>query len=536
MRRRRAKPFITIDAETDPFKYERMPEPFIWGTYDGLFFQHFDTTEKLVDYLRQQEVIAYAHNGGKFDFHFLLKYINLGEKIMVINGRLVTAKIGECELRDSWNILPVPQASFADKYEIEDFSIFEKEERNKPDNRLHIMQRLESDCIDLWNTIKAFEDDFGRHLTQASSSMQMWQQMSGLKKPQSDREFFQRFSKHYFGGRVQCFEKGVIKEPCEVVDINSAYPWAMLDKHPYGIEFTVAEYPKSVKPQSLVTVDGVSLGALPFRNEKGSIVFPNDKEKRRYMVTGHELIAAMDTNSIRDFQIVEAVDFVHLVSFKGYIEHFYNLRLEAKARKDKAGDVFYKLAMNSLYGKFGANPDNYGNYLACEQDDMEQYRQDGYTFDGILGRYALMRSPLEDWQQNFINVATAASITGKVRAHLWRSLCACEGIIYCDTDSIIAKRANVIKGESLGQWKVEGTGKEAYIVGKKTYVIIGDFGNDKKTGKKITHKKASKGANLTIGQLKKAALGETVVYKPDAPTFSVQRPPRWTPRKIRATG
>jgi hypothetical protein len=68
-----------IDAETDPFRYGRKPEAFAWGFYDGETYVDFwgaDSTLKLMNYiaaLREPHVI-YAHNGGKFDFFYLLPW------------------------------------------------------------------------------------------------------------------------------------------------------------------------------------------------------------------------------------------------------------------------------------------------------------------------------------------------------------------------------------------------------------------------------------------------------------------------------
>lgn len=44
-------------------------------------------------------------------------------------------------------------------------------------------------------------------------------------------------SKYYYGGRVECFYTGEVEEEFEVIDIRSAYPWAMKKKHPWGLEY-----------------------------------------------------------------------------------------------------------------------------------------------------------------------------------------------------------------------------------------------------------------------------------------------------------
>ena len=63
------KPIFAVDCETDPFDYGRIPRPFLWGVYEGYHGQYweFEKTDDCVDFLIRQRVIAYAHNGGKFD-------------------------------------------------------------------------------------------------------------------------------------------------------------------------------------------------------------------------------------------------------------------------------------------------------------------------------------------------------------------------------------------------------------------------------------------------------------------------------------
>ena len=68
----------TADCETDPFKKGRIPRPFVWGFYDGDEYREFwgDTQDDFAEFLGQQDVICYMHNGGKFDFHYLIEYFD----------------------------------------------------------------------------------------------------------------------------------------------------------------------------------------------------------------------------------------------------------------------------------------------------------------------------------------------------------------------------------------------------------------------------------------------------------------------------
>jgi hypothetical protein len=142
---------------------------------------------------------------------------------------------------------------------------------------------------------------------------------------------------------------------------------------------------------------------------------------------------------------------------------------------------------------------------------------------------------LKEWQCHFLNVATAASITGQVRAKLWRAICDCDTPIYCDTDSIMCKGADFPISKELGEWKDEGTAHDLWIAGKKLYVARGDFGTDKRTGKRLKEKIASKGCKLTAKQIIDVVSGKTVTYHPDAPTYSMHHKPVFIDRNIKMT-
>lgn len=513
----------TIDAETDPFKKwttkaeQRIPVPFIWGLYTGSGFHTFTTTKEMVDTIRDNDVIVYAHNGGKFDFHFFLQEIDLYKEVKIINGRLVSARIGQCEIRDSYSLLPEPLKVFGGKLDI-DMRKLEPNVRAK--HMPEIIRYLREDCVSLWDTITLFEQRYGRHLTQAGAAMAFWENISGRQAPKTDRHFFKRFSQFYHGGRVQCFERGVIDGPLQVYDINGAYARAMLDEHPYDPIFTEMPYPQVIEATDMVHVRCVSNGVLPFRNERGITTYPDDNISRDYYTPGHEILAGIETHSLRDVKYIHATRFHNLVEYSIYINHFTALRKKAKAEGNKAEDVFAKRLNNSLYGKFGANPSNYGNFMCVPWAEKDDYREEGYEFNGTIGPHTVLRRDLDPWQEHYINVATAASITSQVRATLWRGLHASHRPIYCDTDCIIAEASTVPVSADLGDWEFEGTASRAWIAGKKMYYLQGDFGKNK-DGSKKTAKQATKGVRLEPKEIKRVAMGKEVIARSDAPTFTL---------------
>lgn len=527
------------DSETDPFEWMRVPKPFVWGLYDGVNYHHWwgtaeKCTKQFVNAISEQDMILYAHNGGRFDWHFILPYLNAYDDLMIINGRIARAKIGRCELRDSYSIIPVPLAAYK-KDEI-DYRIMEAGERDKPANKRKILDYLRSDCVYLHELIAKFIDLYGVQITQASAALNQWKKISEHKVPQTTKEFYDAFAPYYYGGRVQCFESGIIDTVFSVYDINSAYPRAMQENHPYSGEFVKAG--KYVPGADFYTVRCVSRGAFPYRGEGNpgefaGLRFPNDSKVRTYFVTGWEYNAAIETGTIRDVRVLESVTFLDHVDFTTYIDHFYQMRLEAKRRKDEAQSLFAKLLMNSLYGKFAANPENYRNYMIVPMDTIAGLGELGWNFAGELGPWALAEAPLQEEQMRYYNVATGASITGYVRAMLWRAIASSAGVLYCDTDSIAVRKkgSTVTLGERLGQWKFEGTFDKAGIAGKKLY-IFRSIPNGK--GQR-TYKTASKGARLTHKELWEVAAGSPVVWRSHVPTFSPAKAPAFVERRIKYT-
>jgi hypothetical protein len=520
----------TIDCETDPFLFGRVPLPFLWDLFDGSRHYTFELVTDVLAFLEGKDWIIYAHNGGKFDYHMpgFLDSLEPWAKVMIINGRLAKFKIGECEFRDSYNILPVPLAAYK-KDEI-DYTKFEKSERHK--HMAEITRYLHKDTEYLRELVVRFRDQYGNGLTLAGSAMKVWQERSRRTAPQSTRGFYHEISPYYYGGRVECCETGPVHFPTTLIDINSAYPYAMLHQHPISTQASVVVPNKNdaIRTDSFYSVAARSAGAFPIRLRTGT-VFPNDETRRVFHVTGWELLAAIETKTAQIDRIVKRYDFAETIDFKGYVHHFYDIK--KSAAKGSPEYIFAKLFMNSLYGKFGANPEEYTNNTICDPRFIKEACNDGYDFAGELGPWAVLSSPLEGPQERFYNVATAASITGFVRAYLWRHMCmlrrgGCR-VLYCDTDSIIyggkAPRTLAL-GKELGQWNEEARFTMGGIAGKKLYAFQKPDGGWK-TG--------CKGAKLDGPTILRVAEGAEVTYERDAPTYGANRKPSFVKRRIRAT-
>ena len=587
---------FTIDCETDPFKANRIPKPFVWGAYNGSKYWEFEKTDDIINFLAERECLVYAHNGGRFDYHFIFSYLEAFSDVMIINGRVAKFNIGKAEFRDSLQILPMRLADFQ-KDEV-DYAIFEKEERDKPENKKVISDYLKNDCIYLYDLIENFINEYGLNLTVASTALKIWESINGEKVHNSTAHFYEKYKKFYYGGRVECFDKGIFKaqdgKTFDYVDINSAYPFAMKFDHPYSLiwyESNKLPKKKSEVQKSFIEVECDSFGAFPFRSEKeDKLLFPNDGIRRTYYISGWEFLAALETKKIKDIVIKKvwrAAD-EGKINFSKYIDKFYSEREVHKQKlseleklgkegtkqynKIKALSNFCKLFLNSLYGKFGSNPSKFTENIVMPPEYITAAQVDGWEFCSIIGNsdneeelieklenanvnlkgkstkqnfafckaLALFERPIEEDKQNFYNVLTAASITGFVRAYLLKALATVENPYYCDTDSIICKNYGDLEIDSkkLGAWDIEDRFTEIVICGKKMY--CGKYEKPKsfeRLGKikKITHKVASKGANLEPEQLYKMAKGKTVFYESEVPQFSFKKGISFRNKKLSMT-
>ncbi len=526
------------DSETDPFEFDIIPAPFIWGVYNGSDYWEFTDTDKFVDFVQDKEIILYAHNGGKFDWHFISHRFEPHQPLLIIAGRIAKFTIGKCEFRDSINIYNKPLSAFGK--EIFDYNKMHKSVR--AEHMDEIRKYLRSDCENLYALVTGFVESYGLHITTASAAMKFWQIRLKNKVPRSDEFFYNDFFRFFFGGRVQCFEQGDLKVRAMSVDINSAYPDAMMREHPYGLLYSTADDAPGVAPDKwgpmFFDLECVAHGAFGYRGTNGTLYYPDDTTARIYHVTGWELLAALDTDTIDKLKILQHFEFVELKNFSEYIDYFWNVRKEYKAAGDVHGSDFAKLMMNSLYGKFGANPNRYKDNILVPKDEFFDegihLLEDGESWKEFR-EWVIVAKNQDEKAKKFFNLATAASITGFVRAKLWRAICSATRPIYCDTDSITAVGfdKSVTLSDELGDWGIEYKYNRIVVCGKKLYAFrkAGRLADDEKRWKI-----ASKGARLDEKDLIKIATGKTITFRSNVPTFSIAKSkPTFIERNIVST-
>lgn len=549
----KSKPIATCDCETDPFLYERVPEPFLWGYYDGKDFLTFYNTKDFVDFVKPKKIILYAHNGGKFDFIYFLPYIE-ETKAQVINGRIVSIMLGQCELRDSLAAVPVSMKEIQ-KEEIQMWKL-EKEVRHE--HMEEILFRNKTDCVYLYNLMAEYRRIAGKHKTIASNALS-FAKRQGINVGKTNHNFDDKYRKFFFGGRTQVFNGGT-HHNISVLDIHSAYPFAMLHNHPTGSNFrrtgTLQGLSTEQIQRSFIEIECYSNGAFPAprKSQYEGLNFP--QEFGEYHVTGWEYLVAKEFNLISDENILSVRYTDDFISFHDYVNHWYEWKRTHPKSEDIINYTIGKIMMNSLYGKLAQNPARYYDYKfvpAGTPTDPENGWKACYEYADheIHRRESLWKYKYElgvEWRAKpiYYNVATASSITGFTRAHLLRAVSTIgfQHIIYTDTDSIIcgpdADLSSLSMTDALGDWELEYKNCPiGHFAGKKLYGFKLPPGAkpvwNALEEKHVDYKIACKGSKLSWDHIEHIINGGTVTWKNSAPSFKIDGTADFVVREIRAT-
>lgn len=567
----RARKIATCDCETDPFIHGRIGKPFIWGYYDGKDYITFNTTDKFVAFVRDKQIVMYAHNGGKFDFMYLLSYVE-ETQAQIINGRIISMNLGKCELVDSYAAVPQSLGSIK-KDEIEYWKL---EARHRDKYMDEIIKYMRGDCVYLYELMDAYRKAAGTRKTIASNALSYAKKL-GINPGTTNYRFDQNYRAFYFGGRTECFRPGT-HEHISVFDIHSSYPRAMQEHHCTGSEMLrrsdFGDMTREEIQRAFIILECYADGCFPLRTGTSEgLHFPN--EKATYHVSGWEYIAALDLGLIDDVKILSVRYTNDTITFKDYVQYWYEYKETHPKKSDPINYTIGKIMMNSLYGKLAQNPERYHDYkivsndaklpcntphpdkhgkcMICGFEEMDHGWKFYTMFEGktFHRRESLWKHHYRygiAWESKplYKNVATGASITGYARAALLRAihLVGREHIIYCDTDSLVVDQfadPNILpQTDKIGDWEKEiDRAPVGHFAGKKLYAIEINPAEkctcNERNGSCKRHKVVTKGARLTYNEVVRVVAGEEILYEPAAPSFSLANGINFIDRTIRRT-
>lgn len=510
-----------LDMETDPF--DNVEELKVFPFVACLYSDQFDTVviweehrERFIDKVMAtiealpDEFTIYAHNGGRFDFMFFVSRLRGQVKF---KGRgIMSARIGNHELRDSFHLIPEKLAA----YHKESFDYEKMRKQRRGDHKAEIVKYLISDCKYLFELIRPFIDGHGLKLSIGQAAM------SKLKEHYHVEKFTENWDAHvreyFFGGRVECLRgRGSFVGDYRLYDVNSMYPYVMATRlHPVGGFFDYAMRGGPVREDTIfIDLNCKNNRALISRTLEGETVAT--QKEGRFFTTIWEFEVATKYNLISDVSINYTLDCSQRTDFSKFIVPMYAQRQDNKVkmkamaaqgleggdayREVKRDDTWLKFFLNNSYGKFCQNPRNYKDHYFTDPHDMPPVREwfrpmvfssparftmprghkwtDDEIMRAVAPEFAVPEFECNDywvWQRpapgfNFNNVGVGASITGAARAVLLEALQHARDPIYCDTDSIIAKGLEGVEIDKakLGAWDIEAEFDEVIITGKKTY-------------------------------------------------------------------
>lgn len=294
----------------------------------------------------------------------------------------------------------------------------------------------------------------------------------------------------YHGGRSSVYYRGTNKDgPFYKVDINSAYPYAMLNtpvpiKLLFYSQRVTLDYLRSHIPNRAAIADvTLHVDENPFPLIKdGHTVYPTGFF--RTTLTTPEIVYALERRWIKT--VHSAAFYEQAAIFDEYVRFFYGLKSEYR---DKDNEPFYymvKLFLNSLYGKFGQCASNF-----------ERFTENNPELDGVTAIVKVEENKIQTVYRFgstlWIEVrggetyhsmpAIAAHITAATRLYLHqlRLAAGTRHCYYSDTDSLIVDAVGLsnlqpwLDDSELGMLKVEGVSDYIDIRSPKTYQFDGDW-------------------------------------------------------------
>jgi len=302
--------------------------------------------------------------------------------------------------------------------------------------------------------------------TISSISLDFWLKVSKFKLKKIDKEHIEKIKPAYFGGRSECFFIGRVKGDIFYVDVNSMYPFCMLNELPYPYYYQKRFDINSFGITKAKISSQLEIPILPYRLKNGKVIYPNGEFTGIW--SNLELKKAVDLG-VKIKKIYFSYTYpIKCQVFKEYILNLYEKR---KNTSDIFLKYLYKKMMNSLYGKFAQ-----GNEIVVIED-FEKFRKrkkipNQYV---VLNNIVLYRKIGEyPIHSNFI---FSIYITAYARIYLYDLIMKIKNlggeILYCDTDSIIYKnKIDLNFSDNLGDIKLEGVYKEFEAKSCKEYELV----------------------------------------------------------------
>jgi len=316
----------------------------------------------------------------------------------------------------------------------------------------------------------------------------------------------------YYGGLVNNYYIGDMhNKPIHHYDVNSLYPSCMLGLFPHKL----VERENTITPARLLRAMK-SYGAVARVNiRSNSRAYPYRHNNKLLEVTGEytttlcgpELEKALFCKDVVSVDIAALYDMAPI--FRSFVEFFWKERVQYKEQNDQVKQIFVKLLMNQLYGKFGQRGYEWKEldkrtireiYAQHNKEPPSAYLDKDFQPDILwqqmkwfplglsepitvrsLGGLVQVRLPIGEHFESCPIIAAYVTSYARTRLHQLIDICGPKQVYYCDTDSLFVsnlgesrlKRSKEINPAKIGYLKHEGDYRECSFFGPKDYSVDG---------------------------------------------------------------
>lgn len=460
-------------------------------------FIHGSKISDFIDWLEEQRT-AYFHN-LKFDGGFIADYLlNNGWEYTHSKPKhqkqfsCLVAKSGQwymmelkfkkrkVKIYDSLKKLPMPISSIAKAFNLDekkgdiDYNLYRPEGWEITENELDY---LKNDCVIL---AKALNTQFHHGLSKMTIGADALDDFkTRITKsrfnnlfPELDENVDKEIRSSYRGGWVYCNKPGDYDSSI-CFDVNSLYPYVMYTfPMPFGKPvYFEGEYKEDKAfPLYVITFRAdfkLKEGFLPTIQLKHSRFHGTTEYVTQHWGMGTDekiCLTSVDFEVFQKHYDIFDIEFLggykfRAISnlFKDYIDYWMEIK-----RTTKGGQrTLAKLMLNSLYGKFGKNPDVTRKDVELDNDRIKCVVSENEKGKGIY-------------------IPVAAFITAFARRHtITYAQRNYQRFIYADTDSLHLIGTEIPDGlpvhnSNLGEWKVEYQSTWSRYIKPKRYMVETD--------------------------------------------------------------
>ncbi|XP_071691998.1 DNA polymerase-like [Rutidosis leptorrhynchoides] len=291
-----------------------------------------------------------------------------------------------------------------------------------------------------------------------------------------------QFIRHgYYGGHTDAYKPH--GKDLYFYDVNSLYPFIMKEfPMPHGAPVWYGNLQEKDLDNKLGFIEAyvecpktLKNPFLPYRDKNGLLLFPTGKFVGVYF--SEELKFAREIG----YTVIPLSGYLFEKKespFSNFVSNLFESRLEAKKSGNDALSYVYKILMNSLYGRFGINPQSTKTEVCDTVRSRKLLRRSELISADVLNDNCNVVSYHHNYKSNDYwdppkntAVQLSAAITAYARIYIYPYISR-EDCYYTDTDSVVLGNPlpdELISSSILGKFKLEDRISEGFFLALKSY-------------------------------------------------------------------